>query len=138
MAGQGTSLGSTLEELAAIRELVTEKRRVGFCVDTCHLFAAGYSLSSEQDYKDFWRQADKTLGISHIKVIHVNDSQKKQGSRIDRHENIGKGEIGLTTFTHIMNDHRFISVPKILETPNTTLDEYQKNKEILEGLISKK
>ncbi len=117
MAGQGSVIGSTLEQLAEIYRAATHKGRLGFCFDTCHGFAAGYDLRTEKRYHDFWDQFDKILGIDRLKVMHLNDSKKGFGTHVDRHEDIGKGEIGIEPFRFIMQDTRFKGIPKIIETP---------------------
>jgi len=117
MAGQGTNVGYTFEQLKKIRKLCKNKRRVGICFDTCHTFAAGYDISTPKGYKETMEHFDKVLGVGLLKVIHVNGSKRELESRKDRHENLGKGEIPLKTFELIMNDKRFFNVPKILETP---------------------
>jgi deoxyribonuclease-4 len=116
-AGQGSSIGHTLEQLAAILEGVRQEERVGFCLDTCHLFAAGYDISTEEGYRRTLRRFDRVIGCGRIRAFHVNDSRKPLGSRVDRHEHIGKGCIGLEAFRCLVNDRRFRAVPKILETP---------------------
>jgi deoxyribonuclease-4 len=117
MAGQGTTLGGTFEELKTIRSLCRHKSRVGVCLDTCHMFSAGYDISSEEGYKKVIHQFDELIGLENIKVIHVNDSKTPLGSHVDRHEALGKGSIPLETFRLLVNDQRFSDVPKILETP---------------------
>lgn len=117
MAGQGTNVGYTFEQLKKIRKLCKNKRRVGICFDTCHIFAAGYDISTPKGYKETWDRFEKVLGLGLLKVIHINGSKRELGSRKDRHENLGKGKIPLKTFELIMNDKRFFNVPKILETP---------------------
>lgn len=116
-AGQGTNLGYRFEHLAAILDRVRESDRIGVCLDTCHVFAAGYELRTEEGYHKTFDAFDKMIGLEQLRVIHVNDSQKGLGSRVDRHCNIGQGEIGLAGFRLLMNDARFDTVPKILETP---------------------
>lgn len=117
MAGQGSAFGSSFQELASIYQQAAHKKRLGFCFDTCHAFAAGYDISSEKTYEHVWKEFDAILGLKYLKVIHMNDSKKPLASHLDRHEDIGKGCIGLHGFDLLMNDHRFVSVPKILETP---------------------
>lgn len=138
MAGQGTTIGRMFKELAAIRELVSQKNRVGICLDTCHVFAAGYDISTLSGYKSLWDDFDKIIGLSHLKAIHLNDSKKECGSLVDRHENIGEGEIGLEGFRLLMNDERFFSTPKILETPKATLQDDARNMTTLKKLLSEK
>jgi deoxyribonuclease IV len=118
MAGQGTNIGYTFEQLKEIRSLCKHKRKIGFCLDTCHVFAANYDISTEDGYKETFKQFDAILGLEHLKVIHMNDSQTKLGSRVDRHAPLGKGYMKLETFDRIMNDKKLIDVPKILETPS--------------------
>ena len=136
MAGQGTVIGRTFKELAAIRELISDKHRVGICLDTCHVFAAGYNIATEMGYASLWKDFDKTIGLSHLKAFHLNDSKKECGSCVDRHEDIGKGEIGLEGFRLLMNDERFFSLPKILETPKADLLDDAKNMATLKKLLS--
>ena len=137
VAGQGTSLGVTFEELAEIRNAVKTKNLIGICVDTCHIFAAGYDISSAGGYQETWKQFDSLIGLSHLKVFHLNDSMKGLASRIDRHANIGEGKIGLEAFTLLLNDPRFVNIPKILETPKgeEDLQDDLKNMDILRKLL---
>jgi deoxyribonuclease IV len=116
-AGQGSCLGHRFEHLAAILEKVDSPERTGVCLDTCHLFAAGYEIRTEERYKETLREFDRLIGIEKILAIHVNDSKKELGSRVDRHSHIGQGCIGLDAFRFLLNDPRFVSIPKILETP---------------------
>ena len=116
-AGQGTNLGYRFEHLAKILDTVQEPERLGVCFDTCHAFAAGYELRTEEGYQATFEAFDNILGLEKLKVIHLNDSLKDLGSRIDRHQGIGRGEIGLDGFRLLMNDSRFEAIPKILETP---------------------
>lgn len=115
-AGQGTSLGRTFEELAAILAAIGDSQRVGVCVDTCHLFAAGYPLASEAEYRHTFEQLDRAIGVERIRAFHLNDSKTPRGSRVDRHAHIGLGQMGLEPFRRLLNDPRFQSVPMILET----------------------
>lgn len=139
MAGQGSIIGSAFQELAEIRSLVENKKKVGICFDTCHAFAAGYNFSSPRDYQQMWDDFDKTVGIQHIKAIHMNDSKKELDSHVDRHEHIGKGKIGLEAFKLIMNDPRFFDIPKILETPKEKdLEEDVENMKTLTDLLTPK
>ncbi len=137
MAGQGTTIGSSFKALAQVRELISAKHRVGICVDTCHIFAAGYDLTTQDGYLSVWEEFDTTIGLSNLKVIHLNDSKKECGSHVDRHEDIGKGKIGLEGFRLLMNDERFFSIPKILETPKIDLSDDVQNMKILKELCSK-
>ncbi len=116
-AGSGTSLGFDFAHLAFIRENVRAPERVGFCVDTCHIVAAGYDLSSDSKAKAVWDQLDACCGLAHVRAIHVNDSVGVLGSRVDRHAHIGDGACGLACFRSLMNRPEFNRVPKILETP---------------------
>jgi len=115
-AGQGTSLGYKLEHLAEIMSRVKAPKRLAVCLDTAHLFAAGYDFRGRK-YAKFRKEVDKTVGLSRVKVLHVNDSKKDLGSRVDRHDHIGRGLIGLDGFRPIVRDEAFEKVPKILETP---------------------
>lgn len=137
-AGQGASVGKTFEELASISGYVTLSSRLGFCFDTCHAFAAGYNFTTLDNYEKMWRHFDSLIGLERLKVFHCNDSAKDFGSRVDRHAHIGQGKIGLDAFAFIMNDSRFFSAPKILETPKseTDLSDDIKNMEILKDLLS--
>ncbi|MCK4744714.1 deoxyribonuclease IV [Candidatus Parcubacteria bacterium] len=116
-AGQGTNLGYKFEHLAFIIKMINNKNGVGVCFDTCHSFAAGYDIRDEKSFQETMKKFDEILGLKNLRVMHLNDSKKGLGSRIDRHQNIGKGEIGLGAFKIIMNYKRFKKVPKILETP---------------------
>lgn len=116
-SGQGNCLGHRFEHLAAILEQIRDRERVGVCLDTCHLFAAGYDIRTVKEYETTLREFDRLLGIKTIKAIHVNDSKKDLGSRVDRHCHIGHGFIGLEAFRCLVNDRRFKKIPKILETP---------------------
>jgi len=116
-AGQGTNLGYKFEHLADIREKVEEQSRIGICIDTCHIFAAGYDLRSKPAYETTMQELDAIIGAQDVGVIHANDSKKPLGSRLDRHAHIGDGELGLSAFENLVNDTRFQNVPKIIETP---------------------
>ncbi len=116
-AGQGTSLGHRFEQIAAILDQIGLPERTGVCLDTCHLFAAGYDIRTPQGYADVLGAFDRIVGISHLKVIHLNDSKKGLGSHVDRHEHIGKGAIGLEAFRCLVTDPRLRGLPMILETP---------------------
>lgn len=138
MAGQGSSVCYTFEQLAYILDKITAKKRIGICFDTCHAFAAGYNFSTPQQYEAMWHTFDTTIGLDKLKVLHINDSKKERGSHVDRHEHIGKGKIGLEAFRLIFNDPRFFDIPKILETPKGSLKEDKINMTILTGLLSDK
>ena len=117
MAGQGNVTGAFLEQLGSIIGSSKNNHRIGVCFDTCHAFAAGYEFHTPKLYKSMWENFDQHIGIEKLKVFHMNDSQKELGTRVDRHENIGKGKIPLESFKLIMNDSRFTTIAKILETP---------------------
>jgi deoxyribonuclease-4 len=136
-AGQGSTLGHTFEQLAAIAERVEQSERLGFCVDTCHIFAAGYDLRTETAYQKTVNDFDKVLGLERLKLIHINDAKRKLGSRVDRHHHIGKGKIGALGFSLIMNDSRLAHVPKILETPKKAagIDWDRRNLAFLSSLV---
>jgi deoxyribonuclease-4 len=116
-AGQGTSLGATFEQLAAIIANTNDHRRVGVCLDTCHLFASGYDIVSPEGFANTFRQFGRLVGFDRLKAFHLNDSKKPLGSRVDRHEHIGRGCLGLEPFRRIVNDRRFRELPMLLETP---------------------
>lgn len=116
-AGQGTALGHRFEHLATILQRAKTADRMGVCLDTCHVFAAGYPLAGESDYGTTFQQFDDLIGLSHLKLFHVNDSAKALGSRVDRHAGIGSGEIGIDAFRRLVTDARFARLPMILETP---------------------
>ena len=116
-AGQGTNLGHRFEHLAEIIDLLGGSPRLGVCLDTCHLLVAGYDICSERGYQDTFRQFGAIVGFSRLKAFHMNDSKKPCMSRVDRHEHIGKGCLGLAPFRRIVNDPRFAKLPMLLETP---------------------
>lgn len=116
-AGQGTAIGYRFEQLRKIIDGVDEPRRMAVCIDTCHIFAAGYDISTEEGYRATMQEFDEIIGFERLVGIHVNDSKKPLGSRIDRHEHIGKGAIGKLAFRLILRDERLVGIPKILETP---------------------
>jgi deoxyribonuclease IV len=118
-AGQGTALGSTFEQLASIIARMGDHRRVGVCLDTCHLLASGYDLCSPEGYASTFKQFGRLVGFDRLKVLHLNDSKKPLGSRVDRHEHIGQGCLGLEPFRRLVNDRRFRHLPMLLETPKT-------------------
>lgn len=137
-AGQGSSIGSTFEELKTIYDGVTHKKKIGFCFDTCHAFVAGYDFSTPTTYEKMWDHFDAILDVKNLKVFHFNDSLKGIGSHVDRHAHIGKGKIGLEGFRLLMNDARFFDIPKILETPkaSTHLNDDILNMTTLKGLLT--
>lgn len=116
-AGQGTCLGHRFEHLGTIIDRVEQPDRLGICVDSCHIFAAGYRFETLAEYDATIEELDHAVGIDRVKVWHVNDSLRERGSRVDRHAGIGRGKIGLEPFGHLVNDLRFAAVPLILETP---------------------
>lgn len=116
-AGQGTNLGHRFEHLATILDLLDRSPRLGICLDTCHLLAAGYDVVSEAGYRSTFAAFDRLIGLDRIRVFHLNDSKKPCGSRVDRHEHIGKGCLGLPPFRRLLNDPRFAGLPMIIETP---------------------
>ena len=134
-AGQGSSVGNTLEELALIKKNINKQEKIGFCVDTCHIFAAGYNIRESELYESFWKTFDTLLGIENLKVLHLNDSKKELKSNVDRHENIGDGALGIDAFRLIMNDKRLLLVPKIIETPKLSYLDDIKNLALLKNLI---
>jgi len=120
-AGQGSNVGYKFEHLAAIIEMVDDKSRVGVCLDTCHTYTAGYDIKSATGYKATFEEFDSLIGFQYLKGMHLNDSKKELGSRVDRHDSIGKGLMGIEVFRRIMNDPRFDNIPLILETPDASL-----------------
>jgi len=117
-AGQGSNMGYRFEHLAYIIDRVEDKSRVGVCIDTCHSYSAGYDLKSEEGYDATWTEFERIVGFEYLKGMHVNDSKKEFGSRVDRHHSLGEGTLGIELFKRIMNDPRFDNMPLILETPN--------------------
>lgn len=116
-AGQGRTLGRTFDELAQILGALDQPERAGVCIDTCHVFAAGYDIRDAQAYAAMIAEAERLIGLPRIRCWHLNDSRGALGSRVDRHEHIGRGQIGLSGFRHVLNDARFCGLPMILETP---------------------
>ena len=138
-AGQGSNLGYSFEQLAYMIDRVENKAQIGVCIDTCHIFAAGYDLRSPVAYRKTMKQFDEVVGLERLKIVHVNDSKKELGSKRDRHEHIGKGYIGLDGFRNVVNDKRLKNVPLILETPKgEELEEDRENLATLRGLVRKK
>jgi len=135
-AGQGSNLGRTFEELQAIIGGSRFPQKFGVCFDTCHTFAAGYDTATAEGYADTMEQFDRIIGIERLHCFHFNDSKKGLGSRVDRHEHIGQGALGLNPFRFILNDPRFATIPKILETPKGDNEEMDGvNLGILRGLV---
>jgi deoxyribonuclease-4 len=120
-AGQGTNMGHRFEHLAGIIAQVTDKTRVGVCIDTCHTFAAGYDLRTEKAFVATFEEFGKVVGFQYLKGMHINDSKKDLGTRVDRHESLGKGFIGIDCFKFLMADDRFNGIPLILETPDPSI-----------------
>jgi deoxyribonuclease IV len=138
-AGQGSSLGSRFEQLAYIIGRVREPERLCVCLDTAHIFAAGYNLGSKSAVRNTFREFDRVIGRDRLVAIHVNDSKAARGSRVDRHEHIGKGKIGLEAFRFIIRDRRFRKIPKVLETPKgKDLREDVENLKTLRALADEK
>ena len=115
-AGQGTTLGATFEQLASIVARTGDHRRIGVCLDTCHLLASGYDICTPEGYASTFKQFGRLVGFDRLKAFHMNDSKKPLGSRVDRHEHIGQGHLGLEPFRRIVNDRRFRDLPMLLET----------------------
>ena len=132
-AGQGASLGWRFEQVQAIREAVpgAARRRVGVCVDTCHVHSAGYDLSTEEGYEATIGALDRTVGLGNVRAFHLNDSKKPRGCRVDRHEHIGQGTLGLEPFRRLVNDARFAELPGFVETESR----WKENIEVLRGLV---
>ena len=120
-AGQGTNLGFSFYQLKSIIDQIQDKNRVGVCIDTCHAFSAGYDIKTKAGFEKVFQEFDDVVGFNYLKGMHLNDSKKEMGSRIDRHASLGKGTIGLELFECIMNDTRFEKIPMVLETPNNDL-----------------
>jgi deoxyribonuclease-4 len=138
-AGQGSNLGWRFEQLATIRDLVKEHERVGWCIDTCHVFAAGYDLRSAAAVRATLDEFDSVCGLKHLKAIHLNDSLKPFESRRDRHAHIGEGEIGREGFAALLNDRRLRDVPMVLETPkDEDLKEDARNLQLLRAFAAGK
>jgi len=136
-AGQGSCVGCTFEELGEILDLVDDRARVGVCVDTCHIFASGFDIRTRDGYERTIEQLDEHVGIENVGAFHLNDSKKPLGSRVDRHEHIGKGQIGVDAFGFVLNDARFVRIPKLLETPKTIETESDRiNIGLLRSLIA--
>lgn len=139
MAGQGNVIGSKFEELRDIIEKVDDKSRVGVCIDTCHIFSAGYDIRSKKAYDKTMDKFESVIGFKYLKGVHLNDSKTGFNEGKDRHENIGKGKIGLNSFKYIMNDSRFDDIPMVLETPaseNESNDIYKEEIKLLYSLVN--
>lgn len=120
-AGQGSNLGYTFEQIKYIIDRVDDRSRIGVCIDTCHAFTAGYDLKSRRGFEETFDHFDRVIGFGLLKGMHLNDSRKELGSRVDRHENLGKGLLGLEPFRRILGDSRFDHIPLVLETPDDDL-----------------
>lgn len=120
-AGQGTNVGFSFHHIAAIIDKVEDKSRVGVCIDTCHTYSAGYDLKTEDGYAQTFREFDEVIGAHYLRAIHLNDTKKEFASRVDRHDCIGKGLLGIDFFKRFMKDPRFDDIPIILETPDESL-----------------
>lgn len=137
-AGQGDSLGHTFEQLVRIIELTPQGERLGICLDTCHVFAAGYELRTAEGYAATMEAFDRALGLERLKALHLNDSKGELGEHKDRHEHIGKGHIGLDGFRNVVNDPRLAGLPGLLETPKgEDLEEDRENLRVLRGLVGR-
>ncbi|MDE5975536.1 MAG: deoxyribonuclease IV, partial [Muribaculaceae bacterium] len=121
VAGQGSNLGHTFEQLAYIIDQIEDKERIGVCIDTCHAYSAGYDLATEEGYSEAWKKFDEIIGFRFLKGMHINDDKRELSSRIDRHESIGKGTLGKEFFIRLVNDPRFDNIPLILETPDDSI-----------------
>ena len=132
-AGQGTNMGYQFEHLSRIIDAVQDKHRIGVCLDTCHLYAAGYDILTAPAFDNILQAFDNIVGMDYLKAMHLNDSKKILGSRVDRHASIGKGFLGLAPFRFIMNDPRFDHIPMILETPDPSI--WKQEIQCLYGLI---
>ena len=135
-AGQGTNMGFKFEQLRFMIEKVADKSRVGVCIDTCHAFTSGYDIKTPEGFKETFNLFDKIVGFKYLKGVHINDSKKELASRVDRHDNLGKGLLGEDIFRMLMNDERFDNMPLILETPAESLWEEEIKK--LYSLVGKK
>jgi deoxyribonuclease-4 len=139
MAGQGSNVGYTFEQLAQIIALTNHKKLLGVCFDTCHVHAAGYNLSVQENYHQIFEQFDAIIGINNLKAFHLNDSKEPYNERKDRHAPLGQGTISLNFFKLLMNDTRFTMIPKILETPtDIAMDLYRQELILLKNMITHK
>lgn len=133
-AGQGTNVCYDFSHLKTIIDDVEDQTRIGVCIDTSHLFAAGYDLRTEETYDQSWEKFENAVGFEWLKVFHLNDSKKELGTRVDRHDNLGKGHLGLEPFRFLLNDERFYGIPMILETPGGD-KWYTKNLQLMRDLV---
>jgi deoxyribonuclease IV len=132
-AGQGSNVGYKFEQIRFMINLVEDKSRVGVCLDTCHAFTSGYDIKTEIGYKNNFQQFEKIIGFKYLKGMHLNDSKKEYGSRVDRHDQIADGFLGVEVFKRIMNDPRFDNIPLILETPDE--NRWKEEISLLYGMI---
>ncbi len=132
-AGQGTNMGDRFEHLTRIIGNVKDKTRIGVCLDTCHTYAAGYDIKTDKAFKSTLEEFDRVVGLKYLKALHLNDTKKSHASRVDRHESIGKGHLGLVPFRFIMNNPVFDNLPMVLETPDPTI--WKEEIELLYSLI---
>lgn len=136
MAGQGTNVGSTFEEIQKILELTTPKNLLGVCFDTCHVFSAGYGLETTDAYEKTFTDFDNIIGLDRLYAFHLNDSKTPKNSHKDRHEELGRGSIPLSFFKQLLNDNRFSNIPKILETPtDPAMDLYRRELQLLRSML---
>jgi deoxyribonuclease-4 len=138
-AGQGTNLGWRFEHLATILATVARSDLLGVCIDTCHTFAAGYPLTTPEEYRATVDELDRVVGLERVKAFHLNDSKQALGSRVDRHAHIGQGQLGLEPFRHLLNDARFRETPMYLETAKEQVDGEEMdvvNLRVLRGLLA--
>lgn len=138
MSCQGNTVGGKFEELREIIDRVKDKSRVGVCIDTCHAFAAGYDISSDGGFDKMMQEFDSVIGLKYLRAVHLNDSKGELGCHLDRHENIGKGKIGINAFRRLMVDPRFNGIPMILETPCEAENTYQKEVKLLYSFLDGK
>ncbi|NLA74577.1 MAG: deoxyribonuclease IV [Deltaproteobacteria bacterium] len=120
-AGQGTNMGNRFEHLARIIDNIQDKSRAGVCLDTCHTYAAGYDIKTDDAFSTTLEEFDRIVGLKYLKAVHLNDTKKPHGSRVDRHESLGKGQLGLSPFRFIMNSPLFDNLPIVLETPDPSI-----------------
>ena len=132
-AGQGTNIGYRFEQLRDIIDLVEDKSRIGVCIDTCHMFAAGYDIRTREAYEKSFSEFEKIVGFKYLKAMHINDAKSNLGSRVDRHHSLGKGNIGIEAFKFIMNDPRMEEIPLILETIDDSI--WKKEIELLYSFV---
>jgi len=137
-AGQGSALGSSFEEIASIIDRAESESRLGVCFDTCHALAAGYEFRDAHSYRETFDAFDRIVGLERLRVFHLNDSKGALGSRLDRHEHIGRGQVGLEAFRLLLRDRRFRALPMLLETPKgEDLAEDRENLAILRAMIGR-